>query len=472
MSPIKKIFITGFRATGKTTFAKSLSKRLNWRLIDIDEKIVKRSGKSIYELTHGRSEWVEFRKWEQKILKETINEENVVISSGGGLATNDVVIPGSGKTFGEINFELIKNLNDAFVILLTAPEEAIAERIRKRDLLGAQSRPLLGFKNADKIQELMMSPGVNKKEIIKLLIEDSLEVYKSRKPLYEKLADLEIDTSKFDIKDLSKNICISIGDPISGSLSPAMHNAAYKALGLDNKFAYLAIRVSAESLKKAVAAFKLLNIKFISVTMPHKTSIMDYLDQLDETAGKIGAVNSVLNKNGILKGFNTDWIGAVTALKHKTEISGKKVALLGAGGAAKAIAYGVTKEGGKLIIFNRTLEKAKSLAEQFNAEFSSNYDDLKDMDIIINSTSVGMNDPDVSPVSKGLIHKGQVVFDIVYKQHETKLLQDAKEKGAKIVYGIDMLLFQGVAQFELYTGVDAPIEEMRRALENEVGNGE
>jgi shikimate kinase len=193
---IKRIFVTGFRATGKTTFAKLLSQKLNWRLIEMDDVIIKESGKSVYELTEGRGDWSVFRRLEHEILKKIINENNIVVSTGGGLAANDILTPKGVKTYGEINFDLINNKEASFVVLLDAPEEIIAQRIKQRELSREYSRPMLGSKNAKKIHKMMKDPNSKKDEIIELLIEDSLEAYRKRKKLYKKLADVILDTSK------------------------------------------------------------------------------------------------------------------------------------------------------------------------------------------------------------------------------------------------------------------------------------
>lgn len=262
-------------------------------------------------------------------------------------------------------------------------------------------------------------------------------------------------------------ICLAIGYPIKKSLSPVIHNAGYKMLGIDDRFQYTTKEVLTEQLESFLKEAKDGNIKGISVTMPHKEEAMKYLDEIDPVAEEIGAVNTVVNDNGKLIGYNTDWIGAVKALKSVTEVSGKKVALVGAGGAAKAIAYGIVKEGGKLKVYNRTVEKAKEIAEKFNAEFESidNLEEIKNMDIIINSTSVGMGEDVNSPIPKVYLNNEQVIFDIVYSPMETKLIQDAKKVGAKVVYGYLLLLYQAAAQFELYTGQKAPVQEMKKALE-------
>ncbi len=262
------------------------------------------------------------------------------------------------------------------------------------------------------------------------------------------------------------NICLIIGYPVKGSCSPLIHNAGYKNLGIDDQFNYLATDVKPEHLKMAIAGIKALGIKGVSVTMPHKQKVMEYLDTIDKEAEKIKAVNTILNSNGKLIGYNTDYIGAITALEKKTTLKGKKTAVLGAGGAARAIIYGLKKKDAVVKIFNRTRESAKILAREFGCEYAGfeSLEQVAEMDIIINATPIGMNE-DKSPINKKFLNKKQIVFDIVYQPKETKLIKDAKSKGAKIIYGYEMLLYQGVVQFELYTGMKAPVNVMRRRLE-------
>lgn len=262
------------------------------------------------------------------------------------------------------------------------------------------------------------------------------------------------------------NICLSIGYPIKSSRSPSIHNAGYKKLGIDDEYIYLRAEVKPNHLKMAMDGLKAFSIRGCSVTMPHKQEAMKYLDKIDKDAKKIGAVNTIVNSGAKLTGYNTDWIGAITALEGKTNLKGKKAAVIGAGGAARAIVYGLIKKGVQVKIFNRSKNKAKQLAEEFGCDFEDlgHLEQVLKMDIIINATSVGMNE-NKSVIDKKFINKNQIVFDVVYSPKETKLITEAKMKGAKVIYGYEMLLYQGVAQFELYTKMKAPIEIMRKTLE-------
>lgn len=258
-----------------------------------------------------------------------------------------------------------------------------------------------------------------------------------------------------------------IGDPVEHSLSPLMHNAGYKVLRIDDKYVYVACNVKTGKLEDFINGVRAMGIRGISCTIPHKIKVMKYLDEIDETANKIGAVNTIVNENGMLKGYNTDWIGIVIPFRKITSLKNKKVALLGAGGAARAAAYGVVKGGAKLTIYNRTIEKAQVLAKGFGASACSFEEtkDIKTMDIIINATSTGLN-PNIfdSPLDKELFTEKQIVFDIIYSPYETKFLKEAKQKGAKIIHGLEMFLQQGIAQFKLFTGLDVPEVQMRNIL--------
>jgi len=262
-------------------------------------------------------------------------------------------------------------------------------------------------------------------------------------------------------------ICMTIGDPIEHSLSPQMHNANLEAAGLSGKYVFVAGHVALHDLESFIKGVRAMKIHFIGCTLPHKIAIMQYLDEIDEDAKKIGAVNTILNDNGILKGSNTDWLGVVTPLEKLVTLENKTVALLGAGGAARAAVYAVTKKGAKLQIFNRTREKAQLLVDAFGGEaFSLEHLHLvKNADIIINTTSVGMRPQvDETPLPKEFITKNHIVFDAVYTPFETKLLQDAKTKGATIIHGTEMFVNQAAAQIMLYTGQIANQDVMREAI--------
>ncbi len=259
-----------------------------------------------------------------------------------------------------------------------------------------------------------------------------------------------------------------IGHPVSHSLSPLMHNSAFKALGINA--VYLAFDVT--NLNAAIAGIKELGIKGLSVTIPYKEKIMEFVDIIDDSAREIGAVNTLLIRENKIFGYNTDWLGAVLALQEKTELSGKKAVVIGAGGSSKAICHGLNKHGASIHIINRSIEKARELASNFNAGFSGLNED-KDIygDILINTTSIGMTGTDTQgqlPVDDKFIQNFKVIMDIVYSPLQTPLLKSAHEKGLSTIDGLRMLLFQGVKQFELWTEKLPPLEVMQKSLYNKL----
>ena len=275
-----------------------------------------------------------------------------------------------------------------------------------------------------------------------------------------------------------------IGDPIEHSLSPTIQNAAFGHLGLD--FVFLAFHVKAADLENAMRGMRGLGIHGLNVTMPHKSAVIGCLDEVDFSVRFLDSANTILNRDGKLSGFSTDGVGALKALlENGIDLSGKKVLLLGAGGAAKAIAFTLVPEVGELAILNRSTEKAEALAETLGHMFNRNVVggalspetikmNLRDSDVLVNATSAGMK-PNLSQslVAPEWLKSDLVVMDIVYNPIETKLAKDAKAAGAKVVSGVEMLIYQGAASFEIWTGHAAPIEVMRKAALNKLsGKGE
>lgn len=258
-------------------------------------------------------------------------------------------------------------------------------------------------------------------------------------------------------------ICCIIGNPVAHSLSPTMHNAAYEARGLN--FAYFAFQVT--NVKDAIEGMKALGIQGISITVPYKVTAMQYVDKIDPISKKIASINTIFNKNGQLIGSNTDWEAAIRSIEEKVKLSNKKVILIGAGGAARAIVFGLKRKGATVLILNRNMDHAKALADELDCTYNdlSALSEIQNSDILIHATPTGMYPQgEESLVPKELLRKSLIVFDIVYNPKETKLLADAKAKGCIIVYGYKMLLYQAIAQFELFTGKKAPAEVMEKAL--------
>ncbi|HCC55527.1 MAG TPA: shikimate dehydrogenase [Desulfobulbaceae bacterium] len=255
-----------------------------------------------------------------------------------------------------------------------------------------------------------------------------------------------------------------MGNPVAHSLSPAMHNAAFTALGLNK--AYLPFPVL--DIAQAMAGLRALGIKGISVTIPHKEAVLPYLDSIDPIAKKIGAVNTLIINNGTIHGANTDWIGANRALSEKISLKGSSILLLGAGGSARAIGFGLLEAGASLTIASRSPEKGRALAELCGCPWLPFTEAASiSADILINATSMGMGTQQyLLPVVKEALSNFKVVMDIVYAPLTTRLLQEAEQAGCQTINGLAMLLYQGVAQFELMTDQQAPVEVMRQSLLN------
>lgn len=269
-----------------------------------------------------------------------------------------------------------------------------------------------------------------------------------------------------------------LGYPLGQSLSSLMQNKAFEIYNL-NKI-YIPIEVISENLETIVNGIKRMNFDGFNITKPHKIEIIKYLDEIDDNAKCIGAVNTVTIKDGILKGYNTDGIGFLKSFIENTgeKIDGKNIIILGSGGAARAISMTLALNNAKKIfICNRTYEKAVNLSTEINKHTRNCsiaipmvYEEIekavKMSDVLINSTSIGMYpNIDISPLDKSLLKKNLIVCDIVYNPRKTKLIRDAEETGCKTVIGLFMLLYQGVEAFELWTDLKAPVNTMLHVLE-------
>jgi len=250
-----------------------------------------------------------------------------------------------------------------------------------------------------------------------------------------------------------------------------IHRAGYEYLGLD--YTYVAFGV--DDARSALAAMRTLGIRGLGVTMPLKVQVLPYLDAIDDVANAIGAVNTIVNDDGQLTGYNTDWLGAVRAIEERTAIAGKKVVVIGAGGAARAIALGMLHEkAARVDIFNRTPAAAATLAADLGCRFGGDLDALngaEDFDILIQTTSVGYGNvpPTDCVVPRGILKPGRVVLDIVAEPPETLLIKWAKEAGCVAIPGYRMRLHQAHLQFEFYTERKLPIEVLEQALLEAMG---
>lgn len=270
-----------------------------------------------------------------------------------------------------------------------------------------------------------------------------------------------------------------IGYPIGHTLSPAMHNRAFEYLDLN--YIYLPFPVEENNLKGALSALPALGIVGVNVTYPYKEKVLEYLDEVTEEAELTRAVNTILVRDNRLIGYNTDGEGFITSLKKGTGIDsrGKKVVIIGAGGAGRAVSIQLAKEGVKGIgLFDIVFDKAQDLASHIEKNIPKAKatalkeegleKEIKEADILINATPVGIKPDDPPPIDPKLLHPNLLVYDLIYNPSKTRLLSEAEEIGAKTLNGMGMLLYQGALAFTIWTGREAPIEVMARALEEEL----
>jgi shikimate dehydrogenase len=261
------------------------------------------------------------------------------------------------------------------------------------------------------------------------------------------------------------SLCLIIGDPVSHSLTPRMHNAGYSALQLD--YCMAAAHVREADLKSAMAGVRALSVRALSVTMPHKIALCPLVDILDPVAATIGAINTVVNTEGSLTGYNTDWLGILRPLEKRLSLQGRRVAVLGAGGAAQAAAYACCTSGASVTILNRSSDKAMRLARAHDCSWGAlaPSTDMEYYDVVINTTPVGMGQlRDQSPMTASQFRSHHLVFETIYDPRETLLLRHAQAAGCTIIRGEEMFLEQGAAQFELHTGQVAPRDAMQHAI--------
>jgi len=265
--------------------------------------------------------------------------------------------------------------------------------------------------------------------------------------------------------------CI-IGDPIHHSLSPAMQNAAFAAKGLS--CTYIAFRVPKNELQESIESLRSINIAGFNVTTPHKTQVIKYLDELEATARKVSAVNTVKSLDGLFRGYNTDVYGFIEPLhRRQVDFAGMRVLLLGAGGAARGVVAALAEKNtvSQVVIANRNTQRGNELAK-LGSELgiSCNVVTLEEAskfslgsDLIVNATKLGMNN-EPSLIDYHHIQKGSIVYDLVYRPVVTDLIENAKYAQASVVYGYEMLIEQGAKAFEIWTGLSAPLEAMKKNL--------
>ena len=271
-----------------------------------------------------------------------------------------------------------------------------------------------------------------------------------------------------------------IGDPVEHSLSPLMHNAAFKHLKMD--YIYVPFHVKPENLASAIVGARSMGIKGLNITIPHKREVIKYLDEIGQAAQLIGAVNTLKFSKNTLTGFNTDGVGAVKAIEEVTPVKGKKIIIIGAGGAARAVSFQSLLAGaGEVLIANRTRENACKLTTDLGQNFATSVgclglgnklvEELKDTDVLINTTPVGMHPhEDQKPiVTSSMMHQNLVVNDIVYNPLKTGLILEAEKADAKTISGTRMLIYQGMESFRIWTGINPPFRVFEEAIMKGLG---
>lgn len=256
-------------------------------------------------------------------------------------------------------------------------------------------------------------------------------------------------------------LCLVIGDPISHSLSPALHNAIYQELGIAKEFVYSAAHVLPDNLADAIRGMRALGLRGLSLTLPHKIAILPLLDELDDAAKRLGAVNTVVNNAGVLRGYNTDAEGILSPL-HKAfgNLSGKHALVFGAGGAGRCAALSLAAAGAQVDIVNRTQEKGESLARECSGSFFSPDKPLqKRYDILIQASSLGLGASQETPAPDAVFHKDCLAFETVYAPLHTPFVRQARQAGAKVILGSEMFATQACAQVKLFTGYDFEVEQ-------------
>jgi len=369
------------------------------------------------------------------------------------------------EDIGRIHSEIVRTGADVAKVACMARD--IRDNLRMFDLLRATQHPTIALC----MGELGVISRILGKKFGGFLTYASLGAGRESAPGQLSAAELA-GTYRYRRIGPSTAIYGVIADPVAHSMSPAVHNAAFEEAGVDA--VYVPFKVEGDVVE-FVNAFRRLDVRGYSVTIPHKQAIIAAMDEVDEIARKVGALNTVVNRDGRLWGTNTDVTAALQALEDAlgtgaegqgSPLRGKRVLLVGAGGAARALAFGLSMRGARITIANRTFERGRRLADEVGAECCTLSDvGSQEADVVINTTSVGMHPhAEQTPVPRSALRPGMVVFDAVYNPLQTRLLREAREVGCTVISGVVWFVNQAAAQFELWTGRPAPRATMERAL--------
>ncbi len=462
---MKRIVLTGFRGTGKTEVGKILAGRLNMPLLDTDALVEQKTGRSIPSIFHEEGE-ERFRIMEREVIA-SLPTDNVVISTGGGA----VIDPR--------NMEHLRR--GSVLVLLTAGIDAIESRLAR-----APRPPLTSLPLREEIAELLdrrrqhyyasadfcvdtgeTTPDAAGEKVLHFLSAGNtsqkqrttaMQFFKTGRIPPLALGNLEQVLLGAD-RDPQTRIMGVAGYPCAHSRSPALFNGLFERYGLNYHYTWFEDPEIAEIMKIA----RCVDAKGLSVTIPFKADVMEYVDEVDEHAAQpIGAVNSVVFACGTAIGYNTDWLGVRKPLVH---LKGSKAVLLGAGGVAAAAAYALVDLDMDLTILNRTPANAKVLADRFGCKSAEwNTFDAIRPDLVVNATPLGM-DPDTrSPLTDEQILPSMTIYDLVYTPPETPLIQAAQEKGCSTILGTEMFIHQAREQFYLNFGIDVPDATIRELV--------
>lgn len=442
MSARTPIVLIGFMGVGKSSVAEALERLYSCEIVEADDLLVKQSRyDSIPAIFENEGEdW--FREREHEVLRELLSGSVEVISTGGGVIES------------KRNRRLLED-SGATIVHLSATFEMICSRIED-----PSSRPLFRDREAARKR------------------------FERREPLYRAIADFRVPTEDRTPEDLAKlvaqlcdvsvdgdvsrklEVCAVIGDPVEQSQSPAIHS---KAMAIQDRLhdrTFVACKVSAESLTVFMERFRSNDYwRGLAVTIPHKVAIVAMCDRIDDTAEKIGAVNTVVKRDGASVGFNTDWQGILRPVQKRIACEGVKALVLGAGGTARAAIFALCSSGAEVAVANRTGEKAAKLAEEFGVSWVPLEDlkDIKSYQIVIQTTSVGMGSDDTL-FNKDQFLEGQVIVDAVYHPEWTRFLLEGKAAGAVPICGKEMFVAQAEAQYELHWGEMPPEGVMAEVL--------
>jgi len=459
---MRRIVLTGFRGTGKTEIGKILASRLNVPFIDTDDLIETMTGRSIPDIFHDDGE-ERFRSIENEVIA-SLPPADAIVSTGGGVVCNSK------------NMEHLHR--DSTIVLLFADIDTIEKRLLKKP-----RPPLTSLTLHEEIAAMMdrrrqnyyasadfcmdtsdTSPSLAGEKILALLQtgvptekqrNTALAFFKTGRLPPIPLKKLEEILTGPDRNPRTRIMGVA-GYPCAHSRSPKLFNALFEFYHLDCHYTWF----EDPELDEIMHVARKIDAKGLSVTIPFKHDVIEYLDEIDEHAAqKIGAVNTVVFACGTTIGYNTDWLGV---RKPLVSMKGAKAVLLGAGGVAAGAAYALTDLDMDVTILNRTPENAKKLAERFGCRWGSwdEFDRIKP-DLVVNATPLGMQPDTRNPLRVEQLHKAMTVFDLVYTPPVTPLIEAARAQGCRTITGVEMFIEQAREQFYLFFGIDVPIEKVR-----------